>query len=302
MRSLAKVGIIVLHYNGLEDTVECVKSLLQNLEGEYRIFVVDNCSTDNSYQSLQSESVVQNKKVELLQTDQNRGFSAGNNHGAKYAMMHYKPDYFWFLNNDTSVRDKILPDLIQFYRQQAKMGILGVKLKLYHQQNLIQAIGGEFLKHKARLKQIGFMQKDNHQFDYFTEPVDFVIGASMFVSKEFIEEVGLLSEDYFLFYEELDWAIRAKRKGYLCYTNTKVEVLHKQGKATGNRGDKKKSKRAMFYQFRNLILIYKKYFPALVFLPIIVVSLRSLKFAVLRDPNYLQLWFKVLFNLKNNYD
>jgi hypothetical protein len=240
MNYKAKVGIIVLHYNGLEDTVECVESLLQNLKGEYKIFVVDNCSTNDSYQALQDENFVQNEKVELLQTDQNRGFSAGNNYGAAYAIKHYHPDYFWFLNNDTCIRDNVLTEFIQLYELQSKIGILGVKLKFYHQDDLIQAVGGKFLKYRARLKQIGFMQQDDHQFDDYTEPVDFVIGASMFVSKEFIQEVGLLSEDYFLFYEELDWAIRAKQKGYLCYTHTGVEVLHKQGKATGNRGEKKK--------------------------------------------------------------
>ncbi len=289
-------SIIVLNYNGFEDTIECVHSLIQFLQYNYTILIVDNASTDASVESISRElSNPDWKQVHLIQSDTNGGFSAGNNLGIQYGISHFNSDYFWILNNDTIIKDDALSPLVEFSESNPDVGVVGSKLKFYDQPDLIQAVGGRMNVCFGKFHQIGFNKTDAELDLKELGSLDFVVGASLFVNRQFIHTVGLLSEDYFLYFEEIDWSLRAKKKGLRTATCIDSVVFHKQGQSTKNKVKAKKNIAAMYFQFKNLILVYWKFYPLLIIVPYIVVSLRCLKFALKEDKAYLALWLKIIF-------
>lgn len=201
----------------------------------------------------------------------NLGFAGGNNVGMRYAL-NSDFDYVWLLNNDTVIERDSISELVNFCEQKkaekVKIGIAGSKLLLYHKPDTLQGIGAVFNKYSGKSRIIGAQQKDTGQFDGQDIVCNYVIGASMFVSKEFLLEVGLMSEEYFLYNEENDWSARAARKGWGVGVAVKSKVYHKQGASTGNSPKKSKWQiRALNYKYRGKIRLYKKYYrPQLLFL------------------------------------
>ncbi|MFI5171740.1 MAG: glycosyltransferase family 2 protein [Chitinophagales bacterium] len=201
----------------------------------------------------------------------NLGFAGGNNVGMRYAL-NSGFDYVWLLNNDTVIKPDAITELVNYCenkkRNNERVGIVGSKLLMYHKPDNLQGVGAVFNKYSAKSKIIGAQQIDKGQFDNIEIECNYVIGASMFVSKEFLQDVGLMSEEYFLYNEENDWSARGKLKGWKVGVATKSTVYHKQGASTGNSPKKSKWQViALNYKYRGKIKLYKKYYlPQLPFL------------------------------------
>lgn len=332
--SQPRVYIIVLNYNSWKDSIECLESLFKLDYVNYQVILIDNNSTDNSIQRLKnwgkgevvsdlsannlladlSEPAV-NKPIQFhteLETDigdknsvvfinstENLGYAGGNNLGIRYGLKRGDSDYFWILNNDTVVPADCLQALVKKFEQLRKEGfkpgILGSKLLFYDEPDILQGIGANFNKVTSKISQIGTFERDKGQYDSNDTKIDFVIGASIFVSREMVEKTGLMPEEYFLYNEEIDWCFQAKRKGFTVTYASESIIYHKQGASTKNTvKSKKKNINAMFYQFRNIILFYKKFFPGLIFVPMSIVSLRIIKYALSDDFKFLSLLYPVL--------
>lgn len=295
-------SIIVLNYNGFQDTLECINSLKKHLSSNYSIVLVDNASTDQSV-SVFKDLIEKGewKEITLLEAKQNNGFSAGNNLGLNYAKTHFQSNYFWLLNNDTCLKDDALSPLIHESQNQPNVGILGSLLLFYDRPNTAQGIGGRLNRYTGKFEQVGFNKRREEIDALDKEKLDFVIGASLFVNRSFLDKVGLLAEDYFLYFEEIDWSLRAKEKGFYTQCCLGSIVYHKQGKATGNKVNGKKNKKAMYFHLANLILLYRKFFPGLIWVSYLMVTLRCIKFALLEDISYLKLWYRVVFKKREHH-
>lgn len=179
-------------------------------------FFYDNESALNAGIAAQETNL--NNPLIFIQASENRGFSAGNNIGIKYVLAQNDADFIWLLNTDTVVETNALSALVQkadkYKKENRKVGIIGSKLMYYYHPELIQAVGGRYNKWLATTKHIGAFQKDLGQYDneLTSNKINYPIGASMFVDINFIQDVGLMCEDYFLYFEELDWVKRAKSK------------------------------------------------------------------------------------------
>lgn len=269
------VAIIIVNYNGSIDTLTCIEYLLKSSYADYRIIVVDNASTSASLNILKqglekygnSDSkngklVYCNGFVTLIISGKNCGFAGGNNIGIKYAfdtLKHLK--YIWLLNNDTTVKPSTLCCLVDHMNNaDVRLGILGNKLLFLDDPTKIQAIGGVYNKWFARCKHIGAYETDRGQYDNPIPTMDYVVGASMFVRKSFIEEVGYMSEDYFLYFEELDWILRGKACGWSIGYIPEAIVFHKEGGSTKENGIMI-SEFADICQLRNRILFTKRFYP-----------------------------------------
>lgn len=328
-----KVYIIVLNYNSWKDTIECLESLFKLDYQNFQIVLVDNHSTDDSVEKLKAwmdgelvfdlernpllqelslpekpkpVSYVLNptdegKRVDIvfLSSEENLGYAGGNNLGIRYGLKINDAAYFWVLNNDTVVPKDSLYQLISHFErlkhEGANPGILGSKLRFYDIPEMLQGVGAVFNKYTAKIRQVGTFETDKGQYDDFQTRVDFVIGASLFVSRALIEQAGIMAEEYFLYNEEIDWCYKARRHGFgVAYAPLSI-VYHKQGASTKNSvKSRTKNINAMFYQFRNIILFYRKFYPALVFVPMSRVTLRILKFSVSVDKKFLSLLIPVL--------
>lgn len=307
---MTKVYIVLLNYKGHKDTVECLESLLKLEYHNFQIIVVDNSPTDESVHYLQQWSmggvsistsfpslvyplcpkpisvafaseeeladVSFNDKILIIKAKENKGYAAGNNVALRYIFQNGNFEYVWLLNNDTVVESSALIELVKYYAKTSegegvKLGLLGATLLYYNNPDLVQGVGGLYNKgiaaasHQAdgkALNEIG----DRHF------PIDYVIGASMFMTKEFLDKTGFMAEDYFLYFEEIDWAVRARKLNYsVDYCPTSF-VYHKEGSTINNSISytRKKSELADFYGLRNRILFTKKHYPQ--YLPIVYLS------------------------------
>ena len=128
----------------------------------------------------------------------------------------------------------------------------------YYSPDRLQAVGGIYYKWFGKMREVGSGDEDKGQWDGKGFRLDYVIGASMFMRKEFIQSVGPMEEDYFIYFEELDWALRRKKNWELAFC-PKAIVYHKLGASTGSQ--KSVSEISDFYFVRNKILLAMKFFP-----------------------------------------
>jgi GT2 family glycosyltransferase len=220
-------------------------------------------------------------KLVLIRNNDNIGFAAGNNVGINYALKNGDCDYIWLLNNDTVVDKLSLSELIKTIRLNSRSGMCGSTLLYYENPSIVQALGGDsyniwtgFNQHVGGLKPY----EEDNDYSFVEKELSFLVGASILIKASVLKEIGLLCEEYFLYYEELDFAIRAKKKSYtLAYSRSSL-VYHKVGASIGgsNLKIREKSMISDFYLIRNRILVTNKFFPYA--LPTVYLSLLATVF------------------------
>ncbi len=219
------VYIILLNYIKYEDTIECLQSLKNIDYPNYRIVVCDNASPNQSEKYIM-EWIDSNgdKSIQFIQTGSNLGFAGGNNVGIRYAL-DQGAEYIWLLNNDTVVDSGALMTMVNRMNSNRKIGICGSKLMSYYNRTEVVGLAGWNRPVTAAGGHI-LEPKDLHRLTY-------IIGASMLFRREVFENVGLLQDDYFLYFEELDMAERIRNK-YAMTVELNSIVYHKEGSSIGN--------------------------------------------------------------------
>lgn len=227
------VAIIILNWNAYDDTFECLKSLEHLTYPYFHVFLVDNASQDNSFDKLQEDYKEGkfNVPITFIQTGANLGFAGGNNVAIKKAY-NQGYQYFWMLNNDTVVDPNALTPLVEALEKDKQVGIVGSKI-YYYGTNRVWFAGGTINLYTGKSKHIGLNQQDNPIFNIQKE-VDYITGCSLFFRKEIIELVGYMSEDYFLYYEETEWNIRVRKKGFKIVYIPRSIVYHKVSSSSGS--------------------------------------------------------------------
>jgi GT2 family glycosyltransferase len=311
---MPKVYIILLNYNGFLDTMECLESILKLDYENFQILVIDNSETPTSFENLTNwalgniqvketafENLVfpleqkpvsfgkttedeflskeLNYKIVFVKANQNRGFSAGNNIALKYILKFGKKDsYIWLLNNDTLVDKEALSVIVgQMSLHQEEKCIYGTPLLDYYNPTTIQLIGGVYNKQTGLSSHFGEGNaKDDYEtnFDEVVKKIDYPTGASMQIKMPFLRKLGLLNEDYFLFFEELDWVSRAKVIGGKVLILNYFGVFHKQGGSTKSKFKEKKSEFIDLGFLNSRILFARKFNKAN--LPLIQLSILTL--------------------------
>lgn len=263
-----KVYVILLNWCNADDTISCLKSL-SLLTGDLpKIIVCDNASADDSWKTLQAYISSQDTlDIELIQTGANLGFAGGNNVGLRYALSDPTMGFVWVLNNDTVIDHSALIELTSYMSQNPQIGVCGTTLLYMDEPDLIQAVGGKFNAWLGTSQHLCGHQL--YSLDLCSSvdvaSMDYVVGASMFIRRSVLEQVGLLSEDYFLYYEEIDFAERIKREapnfglGYA----SKSLVFHKEGGSTGanDLAVKTYNYTTDFYFITSRIKFTKKFYP-----------------------------------------
>ena len=262
------IYIIVLNWNGWHDTLECLESLLQLQFPNYRVMVCDNASEDGSEarirQWLTQLPPHQSERFTLVQTGENRGYGPGNNVGIRLALEDPDMEAVWILNNDVVVDPHALSALYAYHLAHPLRGLIGSKLRFYASPDRIQAVGGKFNPVFASSTHVGEFEIDQGQYDRdaIRTQIDYPVGAALFVTRAYLDSVGLLAEDYFLYFEEIDWATRGARAGWelgYCWQST---VFHKEGGSTGSHADPKlKSYLSDYYSVINRVRFTRKFYP-----------------------------------------
>jgi len=242
------VFIIVLNWNGKDDTLECLGSLQQLDYPNFEIVVVDNGSTDGSEEVIRSSF----PSAHFIQTGRNLGYAGGNNVGIRFGLSH-GADYVWLLNNDTTVDPQALTALVETAKADPRIAFVGSKIYFYDKPDVIWCAGGTIdLAEGGRTDHPGMGQEDKGQFESISD-VGYVTGCSLLAGRTAIEAIGLLPEEYFLYFEETDWNLAAQKKGYRTVMAPDSHVWHKYA----DTGDYKE--RFIYYSFRNRVHIVRKY-------------------------------------------
>lgn len=262
------VYVVILNWNGALDTIACLRSLSFLKGGSPKVLVCDNASPDDSWIKLKTYVDSQTAlDIKLIQTGANLGFAGGNNVGLRVALADPSMQFVWILNNDTEVDQDALNALLSYMALNQNVGICGSTLLYLGQKDLIQAVGGQFNFWLGTSKHILGHESYSPNLCRSVDPsrLDYVVGASMFVRRQVLEQVGLLEEDYFLYCEEIDWAIRMRRKLpelKLGYAPNSL-VYHKEGASTGSnrRQDKTFSYFSDYFFITSRLKFTRKFFP-----------------------------------------
>lgn len=203
-------------------------------------------------------------RLVLLHTGGNLGFAGGNNVGLRLALNCPENDYFWVLNNDTVVAPDALRALVDRMSLAPEAGLCGSTLLEYRRPDRINALGGALY---SRWIGLAWHLGRGRTWPAKVPPkriearMDYVVGAAMFASRDFLQGVGLMEESYFLYYEELDWALRARNRFALAWAPASV-VYHKVGGTIGTSSHPaRKSWTCDFYTLRNRIRFTRQHCP-----------------------------------------
>lgn len=205
----------------------------------------------------------------LIKTGANLGFAGGNNVGLRYALARNDAQYVWLLNNDTTVLSDTLSKMLNRVHKSPQIGICGSTVRYYHHPLITQCLGGcTYNRWFGLANNVGYLQSVSELIDgdSVEAKMDYVLGASMLVSSEFLKAVGLMNENYFLYYEEIDWAVRGKGKFILGYAPESI-VYHKEGASIGSKLSRSHELRyrSEYFLVKNRINFTKKFYPYAVY-------------------------------------
>jgi GT2 family glycosyltransferase len=255
------VYIIILNYNGWKDTLECLASLEKLNYSNYKIIVIDNASQDDSVKVIRQHY----PNLNLIVSKKNLGFAGANNLGIKEAQ-YYGAKYVWLLNNDTVVDPYALTAMVRKLEHDVAFGMCGSNLIYYANRDFLQArAGGTYHKWTGATFHVGEGEEVAKRINAqeVEDKLDYLVGASILVRLTLIEKIGLLPEHYFLYYEDVDWGLRAKAVSKLGYA-PESKVYHKVGSSIGRTQDQQNSEkrfRSEYYSVRSRLLLTRTFYP-----------------------------------------
>ena len=280
------VSIVTINWNSTTVTCEFLSSIRKN--NSYRnieVIVVDNASDQNPTSFLVSSF----PSVRVIRNSKNLGFSGGNNVGIKAAA----GDYIFVVNNDTEFTPGLIESLLSVFQRKEDAGIVCPKFHYYFNKGVIEFAGYNRINiFTGRNHMIGKGEYDNGQYDVLTQ-THYAHGGGMMVSRKALEEVGSMPEEFFLYYEEIDWSVQFKKKGYHIYFQPEGLIYHKESMTTG-----KNSPLKTYYLTRNRILFMRRNisFPKLsvffVYFTLIAIPKNCITYLLNKQPDHLRSFWK----------
>lgn len=262
---------VVINWNGWRDTLICLDSLFAQGSIALGVVVCDNGSTDNSIAEIERYLAERTPghPVQLLRLPANLGYAGAINAGIEWARTVWQPRAFWLLNNDVQAQPGALEALVEAHRSVPGAGICGSVLLEWDNPTEIQAVAGIY----RRWLGVGWHDKAMRPgAGNVRLALDYPVGASMYVTTDYLDKVGLMDPDYFLYCEEMDWAERGREKGYPPIVALNSRLRHKEGASTGSRGGvRNKSLLSERYGVVSRLRITRKFWPHL--LPVVWCSL-----------------------------
>jgi GT2 family glycosyltransferase len=310
-----RTAAIILNWRAPADTIQCALSAARLDHENLDIIVCDNASDDGSFEAIRSglaerlPAINQERtdrgmrpfvvdaledaaldapprgddvarRLWVVQTGRNGGYAAGNNLGARLALAEPDVEYVWILNNDTLVEQDALTRLLERMADDPAIGICGAKVVYLEKPDVVQSLGGgRFLRGRARCELLGKGASADAPVDAaaIEAQLSYVNGAAALVRRTLIETVGYMDEDYFLYWEEIDWAVRAAGRFRLGYCDA-AKVYHRVGMSIGTSDEGRSSMLSDFYLTRSKFRFLRRHYPGLV-----VLALPNLARAVVRE-------------------
>lgn len=240
------VAIIILIWNGREDTVECLESLRLDTFPNKRIVIVDNGSSDDSLAAIRSRF----PEVTVIETGENLGFTGGNNVGIRHAIAD-GVDYVYILNNDTTVEPDSLSALVDAAERMPTVGLLAPVMHYFDPPRDIWFAGSQITLSKGLAVHDNSRAPNRNESPY---EVPWVSGCAMLMPARLASELGGFDDRYFLTSEDVDLSLRVTKAGYAVVTVPAARIYHKGGKS-----GKRISGIGYYYVVRNKLLLVKNH-------------------------------------------
>ncbi len=285
-----KLCIIILNWNNVLDTIECLNAVYPAVKrGLASIIVCDNASDDDSVEEIlqwgkhwfPNEEQKNNRAIPdisetfwdflLLRAHANNGYSSGNNLGIRYALLASRFSYLLILNNDTVVRHDALDELTEFADAHPSYGVIGSTILDYYDRDLVECAGGcTYNSFTTIFKNIyGGASISTALQCTKTPKLDYISGAASLFRTKVFRDFGLLEEDYFLYYEELDFARKIANSKYDLAWCKRSIIYHKGASTSGGRNDKSRATLVLCNYHENLstLIFSKKHHAKYFFIP-----------------------------------
>lgn len=217
-----KIAVIVLNWNGKQDTLACLESLEKLSYSHYEVIIVDNGSSDGSPSAIRKNF----PQHLLIENGRNLGFAEGNNVGIRTAMSH-NADLFFLLNNDTIVAPDLLDRIVEMAASCPEAGIFGAKICRFDQRQIIDHLGGMWNRKNGTFTFVGMHCQEKEEEWQKPQEIDYVCGAGLAVKRNVIETIGYLDPRFFLIWEESDFCFRAHSAGFKVMTCPQAKLWHK---------------------------------------------------------------------------
>lgn len=247
-----ELSIILLNYNNSNMTIDCLKCLKKQNYINFEIIIVENNSNLKEKKKLFSyiSELTQNfqKKIQIIENDKNYGFAKGNNIGIRYS----GGKFILLLNSDTEFESNFLQKGIRFFRSE-KIDIMSPKIIYFHNKIRIWNAGGSINFLNPSLASIrGAREIDRGQYDHIIN-VDYASGCCFFIKRKILDQIGLLDDDYFMYYEETDLCKRAYLNNFNVIFNPFIKIYHKAHDTA--------SEFKIYLLLRNKFIFLFKFFP-----------------------------------------
>jgi len=247
------VSIIFPNWNGKNDVIECVNSLREQKypKDKCEIIIIDNGSVDGSQKAIKKNYAKMKKEgwynLKLIENQKNLGSSLARNKGIKAS--DEKSKYIWMLDNDIVADSIALREMVKITEKYEEIGIVGSVNYYYEEPKEIYYMGNMLNWKTWTFKHI-YKTQLNRSHVYI---VDCVATSSLIIKKGIIKEIGILDPDYFCYFNDLDWCIRAQKSGYKIAIALNSKIWHKVSKST-----KKIPGFKLYYSIRNIIILIRK--------------------------------------------
>jgi GT2 family glycosyltransferase len=289
------VSIVTVNYNQTEVTCALLDSIREQDYRRVEVIVVDNGSAVDPSAALAARY----PEAQVIRNEHNLGFAGGNN----LALPEARGEFFFFVNNDAELTPGCLRRLLALFRREPSAGIVSPLLCYYPENKPVSdriQYAGMTRVHwlTGRNRTLGAGELDLGQFDRPTRTFS-AHGAAMLVKRAVLEEVGPMSDDFFLYYEELDWCERIRRAGFSVWVEPRARVYHKESLTVGTLGPLK-----TYYLSRNRLFFMRRHMAGgslalfWIYLMAVMLPKNSLLLALRREwPNLQALWMGVWWNL-----
>ncbi|MFT4093533.1 MAG: glycosyltransferase family 2 protein [Niabella sp.] len=254
---MALTSIITVNYNQPLATIAFLRSVKRYTHSDdVEVILVDNAPAEIS----KADFIQAYPGLNYIYSKSNLGYAGGNNLGIKNA----KGYYLLLLNNDTEITEDFLEIMTREMERNREIGLLSPLIKFYENKKVIQYAGFTKMNYlTARNKGIGFKEEDKGQYANDSQETGFCHGAAVMCRRTDLDDAGLMDEQYFLYYEELDWCEKFKRIGKKIWFTGKAVIYHKESISVGKESPVKTffmTRNRMLYIRKNTSLINKAFF------------------------------------------
>jgi len=247
---MQRVSVITVNFNQPQVTEALLESIYRtNTYQPIEIIIVDNGSRIDPIPAWRTQYA----GITFIRSELNLGFAGGNNLGIRQAT----GDYLFFVNNDTEFTEGLIDTLVTTLEEHPEAGIVSPKIRYYDQPDVLQYAGFTPMNYyTARNSCIGQHEKDMGQYDDLTGETGYVHGAAMMLRRATMDKAGLMAENYFLYYEEMDWCEKIKKAGYTIRINMQALIYHKESVSVGSKSALKE-----YFMNRNRLLFIRRNCP-----------------------------------------